>query len=283
MNAKTIPYLAVGLLLMTTPLVHAQETEEALSASEINEEPQNPTVEMKSAPEEELADMSDPLAVFTQAGFSVGDRGVNIKLGKKYDTGSLAKLGMNIFEVKGILSDTLGWESGPKDSIDSVRIRNLTVNPTNGRGAQIDLVYDFNQEAGALSYSMFQALPAMWRFNFYPLAGAGGAFANNVLQDDDSTASGYSMPGTFATVGMFSKLTITDKLWINYTPMWNTTLSGSDSYKDRGFADHSSVLTHEASLSYRINPRMNIRYFANWNQYLDFSDGNHRIEVNYQF
>ncbi|MFT5674611.1 MAG: hypothetical protein ACI808_000533 [Paraglaciecola sp.] len=239
--------------------------------------------ENNTPPNESLADMSDPLAVFTMAGFGVTNRGLNLKAAKSYDTGNTDKLGMNVIEIKGIYSDTLGWESNTKDSVDSLRVRNLTVNTINGRGAQIDMSYDLNSEAGSLSYSLLQALPAWGRFNLYPLGGVGIAFANNALQDDGTVASGYSLPGTFATVGMYGKFTVTDKIWLNYNPIWNASLSGSDLFKDHGFDEHSSSLMHEFIVSYQISPRSNVRYFANWTQYVDLSDGDHRIEYNYQF
>lgn len=230
-----------------------------------------------------FADMSNPLAVFTMAGFGVTNRGINLKVAKSYDTGDENELGMNVVELKGLYSDTLGWEDDAKNSIDSVRLRNLTVNPNTGLGGQIDLSYGFASETGSLSYSMLQALPKMGRFTFFPLAGAGVTFANNMLQDDGTTASGYSFPGTFATVGLYSVFTITDKIWLNYNPIWNTTLSGSDLFIDHGFENNGSVFMHEFITSYQLNPRSNIRYFANWSDHTDISDGDHRIEYNYQF
>ena len=35
---------------------------------------------------EELQDMSDPLAVYTQAGLGYTDKGLNLKVGKAYDS-----------------------------------------------------------------------------------------------------------------------------------------------------------------------------------------------------
>ncbi|TOD47751.1 hypothetical protein CGJ69_01150, partial [Vibrio parahaemolyticus] len=49
------------------------------------------------------------------------------------------------------------------------------------------------------------------------------------------------------------------------------------------YAGEDNILTHEFALSYQINPRANIRYFANWNEHVNFGDGDHRIEFNYQF
>lgn len=48
----------------------------------------------------EVQDMSDPLAVYTQAGFGYTDKGLNLKIGQTYDTGSDTTMGMNVLEVK---------------------------------------------------------------------------------------------------------------------------------------------------------------------------------------
>lgn len=50
MNAKKIHCIAAGLLLLATPLVHAQEAEETLSASDIAKETQNPMADIISVP-----------------------------------------------------------------------------------------------------------------------------------------------------------------------------------------------------------------------------------------
>lgn len=50
MNVKKIHCIAAGLLLVTTPLIHAQEAEGALSASDIAKETQNPMADLISVP-----------------------------------------------------------------------------------------------------------------------------------------------------------------------------------------------------------------------------------------
>lgn len=234
---------------------------------------------------EELQDMSDPLAVYTQGGFGITNKGLNIKIGQTYDTGDPVTMAMNIIEIKGFLGESLGWKDDDilSNSVDSFRFRNFSLDTTNGRGSQIDVNYNLHSEAGTLTYSMIQALPKWGGLNLYPLAGLGIAFANNALQDDGTIASGYSIPGTLAVVGMYAKYAINDKIWLNYNPTWSTGLSGSDIFKDHGFGGESSILLHEAIMSYQINPRLNVRYFANWSEYVDISNGDHRIELNYQF
>ena len=234
-----------------------------------------------------IQDMSDPLAVYTQAGIGYTDKGVNVKVGQTYDTGKESTAGMNVFELKGIAGEAVGWNGKARednnDSPSLVRYRNFQADLTNGRGSQIDINYNLNSEMGTASYSFIQALPKMGPLNFFPLAGIGAAFGNNVVGDDGDTISGYSVPGTFAVVGTYAKLSLTDKVWLNYNPMWMTTLSGSDSYKEHGFEGDDSVLQHEVAASYQITPRFNVRYFANWSENTDINDGDHRIEFNYQF
>ena len=240
--------------------------------------------------EGEVQDMSDPLAVYTQVGAGATNKGINIKIGQSYDTGNDKTMGMNVLEIKGGLGDSVGWDGGGQrdDSINSFRVRNFTLDLTNGRGGQIDMVYQLDKspladETGNISYSFLQALPKMGQFNFYPLAGLGMAVGNNALEDDGRVDSGYSVMGTFVVVGSYAKYTFTDKLWFNYNPIWYSTMSGSDIYKDNAYGlDEDSLLTHEAALSYQFNPRFNVRYFANWNENIDISNGDHRIEFNYQ-
>lgn len=66
--------------------------------------------------------------------------------------------------------------------------------------------------------------------------------------------------------------------------MYLGTMSGSEQYKNHAFGeDNDTTFVHEAAISYQINPRSNVRYFANWSENTDFADGDHRIEYNYQF
>lgn len=234
--------------------------------------------------DDEVEDMSDPLAVFTQAGLGATDRGLNLKIGKSYDTKDDTTAAMNVFEVKGFLGDSFGFNDDSSlldNSIDSVRLRNFQVDLTNGRASQIDVNYDVENESGTSSYSFIQALPTFGRLTLYPLAGAGVAFGNTVLEDG-SKVGGYNIPGTFAVAGTYSKIDITDKIWFNYNPMWTTTLSGSDHFTEQSMEGDSSVLNHEVSLSYQVNSRFNIRYFANWSENETYGDGEHRLEFNYQ-
>ena len=233
----------------------------------------------------ELKDMSDPLAVYTRAGIGITNRGINLKFGLEYKTDDVNKNTMHVFEIKGIGGEAIGWDGDyiRSNSVDSLRYRNFAVDKTNGRGTQIDVTYNRHSEAGTLSYSLLQGLPKWKNFNLYPLAGVGLAYANNALQDDGSIQSGLSVPGALAVVGMYGKYTVNDKLWLNYNPFWTVGLVGSDLFMDHGFEGHSSVLTHEATVSYKLSPRSNVRYYANWSEYIDFEDGAHRIEYNYQF
>lgn len=232
--------------------------------------------------EKDVQDMSDPLAVYTQVGGGLTDKGANFKFGQTYDTGSDVTMGMNIAEIKGIGGEVLGIRDTDEalygsvdDSIDSVRFRNFEVDTTSGRGTQIDVNLNFDTNMADASYSFIQALPK-WNFaQLYPLAGVGLTAAND-------SNDGLTIPGAFAAAGFYSKFTVTDRVWINYNPLWLTTLTGSNEYKDHHFANESDIITHELAISYKITPRANIRYFANWNESVNFGNGDHRIEFNYQ-
>ncbi|GAA5315259.1 MAG: hypothetical protein AseanaTS_04630 [Candidatus Pelagadaptatus aseana] len=232
--------------------------------------------------EDEVQDMSDPLAVYTQAGFGITDKGLNIKIGQTYDTGSDTTMGMNIIELKGVFGESLGFRGSDEplyghvdDSIDSFRFRNFKVDMTNGRGSQIDANINIDGETGDVSYSLIQALPKWGPMQLYPLAGLGVSAAND---SDD----GFEIPGAFGVLGFYGKFTVTDNIWINYNPVWLSTLAGSNDYEDGHYAGDSNILAHEFAISYQFTPRFNMRYFANWNEVVDYGDGDHRLEFNYQ-
>lgn len=239
--------------------------------------------------ESELQDMSDPMAVYTQAGIGYTDKGLNLKVGQSYDTGNPSTMGMNVLEIKGFAGDELGWSNRDSDdSIDSLRYRNFNVDMENGRGAQVDVNVNFTDigTQGTASYSLIQALPQMGPLNLYPLAGLGAALGESFDTTNDGALQvqdRWDLHGIFYLAGMYGKLEITDNIWLNYNPMYTGTLSGSDPFKHTGMEGDDSVLMHEAAVSYQINERTNIRYFANWTENINYANGDHRIEMNYQF
>jgi len=158
----------------------------------------------------EVQDMSDPLAVYTQAGLGATNLGINVKIGRSYDPGKPNVMAMNVIEIKGLLGDTLGWDNLDREdnAIDSIRFRNFTVNTTTGRGTQIDFNYSFDQtniadNTGDLSYSLMQALPKIGIVNLYPLAGLGASFGKDTVESDGSIDDGFSFNGTYALLGMY--------------------------------------------------------------------------------
>lgn len=237
-----------------------------------------------------LQDMSDPLAVYSMAGIGYTDRGLNLKLGQSYDTGNSEVMAMNVLEIKGFAGETFGFSQtvDPDNSIDYIRFRNFNVNTTSGLGKQIDLNIDVERENLNLSYSLIQALPKWGTLQLYPLAGIGASIQNNAIDrienDDPVIDNGFSTEGIYTVIGMYTKLEVTDEIWLNYNPMYISTLSGSDYYKENAFGvDNSNMLLHEVSVGYQVNPKANVRYFANFSDEVNFKDGEHRIEVNYQF
>ncbi len=145
----------------------------------------------------EIQDMSDPLAVYTQAGAGYTDRGVNIKIGKSYDSGKPATMAMNVIEIGGIAGKAIGFRGDATNKIDFIRFRNFVINTKNGLGTQVDVSYNLNTKTGSASYALIQALPKMNIFQFYPLAGLGLAVANNVNENatwaDTGSPSGIKL------------------------------------------------------------------------------------------
>lgn len=75
-----------------------------------------------SAQEEHVQDMSDPLAVYTQVGFGVTDKGLNFKFGQAYDTGSSTTMGMSIIELKGVAGEQFGGQAPISEIILSIAL-----------------------------------------------------------------------------------------------------------------------------------------------------------------
>ncbi|WP_412470196.1 MULTISPECIES: hypothetical protein [unclassified Halobacteriovorax] len=243
-----------------------------------------------SALAKEVQDMSDPLAVYTQAGLGATNKGLNAKIGISYDTGIQNVAAMNVIEFKGFLGEELGWDGTSKRSnrLDSFRFRNFSANIKTGSGSQLDINYSLKESflaerTGNASYSILQALPKFWIVNLYPLAGVGVEFGKNTVEDDSSIDSGFSVIGINSVVGFYGKFTITDKIWFNYNPIWAAALAGSDLYESSAYGGKDNILLHEFAASYQFTSRFNLRYFANWSNLVDIADGDHRIEFNYQF
>ncbi|WP_422127812.1 hypothetical protein [Vibrio hannami] len=213
----------------------------------------------------EVQDMSDPLAVYSQAGLGWTQKGMNLKLGQAYDTGDENTMAQHILELKG-WAGSLGTNADADDSLDSLRYRHFNVDITSGQGAQIDLDWNFDKDIGSASYSIIQALPKFGRVQLYPLGGLGVT-----VQDDQ----GYTVPASFGLVGMYSKVELTDKIWMNYNPMYTTQLGGNDDFENAfGFLN-------EASIGYQFNAKQNVRAFWNWGETNTGTD--FRIEINMQF
>ena len=236
----------------------------------------------------EVQDMSDPLAVYTQVGAGYTDKGLNVKIGKSYDSGKDNVMAMNLIEIKGIYGDTIGTRDNLENSIDKFRFRNFSVDTTTGLGTQVDIEFNLQNKTGTAAFAYLQALPKWGPFQMYPLAGLGLAIANNVNEHqqwgtDGDSPSGYSIPGAYGVIGMYSRFAITDKIWFNYNPIYLASMGGSQAYQDNTYGvGEDSVFTHEISLSYQINPVFNVRYFGNWSDLTDFNKGDQRIEINYQ-
>lgn len=87
-----------------------------------------------AAEQKEFEDMSDPLAVFSQAGIGYTDKGLNLKFAQAYDSKKENILALRALEIKGIYGGVLGWsdDASVDDSVDSLRYRTFEVDITTG-------------------------------------------------------------------------------------------------------------------------------------------------------
>ncbi len=231
---------------------------------------------------DEVQDMSDPMAVYTQAGAGLSNEGLNLKIGHAYDTGNPDTMAMNLIELKGFLGGTLGLDGN--DSVNTFRYRHFSLDTTTGRGAQIDINWNFNNDMGSASYSFIQALPEMGVVQFYPLAGVGitvrdtGKIVDQ--KDPDFGSVGYAIPSSFAVIGTYTAIEISEKVWLNYNPMYVKTINNNTRMSDLSDGFH-----HELAVSYQLNPRQNVRWFANYydTEVNAENDWDWRLEFNHQF
>lgn len=214
--------------------------------------------------------MSDPLAVYNRAGAGITNNGINLKFGLEYATPDDNNQAMHVLELKGIGGELLGWSDHDKrdDSIDSVRYRNFQLSKKDNRGTQLDIDWNFDSDTGSASYSFLQGTPKLGAFQFFPLAGVG-------VMVSDEKEDGIGIPGGFAMVGIYAKATLSERVWLNYSPMYKVGVGGQ-------LTDWNQ-LEHEFSASYKINQRQNLRFYANWDSDTRFEDGDFRIEINHQF
>ncbi|WP_394151220.1 hypothetical protein [Vibrio maritimus] len=283
MSSKTILSCLIFGLLSQTALADTPENVNK-TASAVKQEALNQDTK-------HLQDMSDPMAVYTQAGMGITDKGLNLKVGRAYDTGEAHTMAMSVVEVKGFAGEALGWSGSSErdDSIDNVRFRNFKVDTTNGRGRQFDINYNVEQQALDSSFSLIQALPKLGPVQLYPYIGGGARIQNGKFTGsrvDQATGVaieqdqylGYTIPGVYGVIGGYSKINITDKLWLNYNPTWTVPIAGSKTW-----TESESIYMNEFTVSYQFTPRFNARYYANWRSDQSYLEGDQRIEFNYQF
>ncbi len=102
--------------------------------------------------------------------------------------------------------------------------------------------------------------------------------ANIDFVDDSLGSIGYAIPSSYVVVGTYAKVDVTDKIWLNYNPMYISTLN-----KNKNMSDLLDGFHHEAAVSYKLNDRQTIRTFANWDHNTQFKNGDFRLEFNHQF
>jgi hypothetical protein len=210
----------------------------------------------------ESADMSNPLAVFNVVGASYGTQGANLKVGIAYDTEDENTMAMHIVEIK--------------DNAENIRYRHFGVDTTTGRGLMVDVGWDTELKQGSAALQVMQALPKFGPFQLFPVIGGGMGIAEGIWNEPGyEEVVGYTMPGGFLNAGMYAKMDITDKLWLNYNPMYTHGMSG--------LLTGESAFNNEFIASYKTTENTTVRAFYNVASGKSFTDGDARVEFNYAF
>jgi len=237
--------------------------------------------------ENEVQDMSDPLAVFTQLGASYGTNGINLKLGKTLDTKSATDMSMILVEVKGLYGEHMKNEGSSalhpeaaNDGISELRFRKFDVDMTNGRGLSMDFIHNFDTNSGTASLGMIQALPKIGIWQAFPIIAAGVEYNDGSQRSETNESSGLHSDFVFASFTLYNKFQITETIWANYNPVYSQAIFGDDHYTDN--LKGSNGLSHEFALSWQMTPKQNFRLWYNASQN-QFEDGDFRLEYNQQF
>lgn len=242
------------------------------------------------------ADMSDPMAVFSQFGASAGTNGLNLKFVKALDTGVDDEMSMFALEAKNIMGswtdDSGSSQDNPEladDGIDELRFRLFSVNTNNGLGSYIDVTHNVDDGMGFASYGLMQALPKVGFWQAYPILAGGVQYSDGELNrelvrsgiaSDDEVGTGTGINSFYGQFIVYNKFTITDKIWLNYNLTYTHAIFGDDYWVDK--LRDGDGLSHEFIASYQITPINNVRlYYSAGHE--SFEDGDWRLEYNHQF
>lgn len=92
---------------------------------------------------QKYADMSDPMAIYTNVGGSYGSNGVNLKLMKEVES-------KNENEIAAIIAEVKNGYNGNSDTFTDFRLRHFSVDSSTGIGTNIDFNYNSSIDGGRL-------------------------------------------------------------------------------------------------------------------------------------
>jgi len=212
--------------------------------------------------QEEVADMSDPTAVYTSVGLGYGNKGYNAKIGLQLPDAGDGSAHMISLEVK---------EGG-----DTFRGRYFKVDTTSGFASSLDASYDQLTGTAHVSAGALQTIPLTERLVIYP-----GLYLGGMIGDQENLrgqTTGVDLLAITATAQLYSKFQITEQMWLNLNPAYTTSLYGIESNK----------FDVEVAVGYQFTPVFNTRIFHNNNVGVgNYDEVNYesvtRIEFNYAF
>lgn len=190
-----------------------------------------------------IADFSDPMAIYSNAGVGISDDGVDIYAGIG---GYLA----------GSFKHKLQFEA--KDDLEYYEVNYLAVDTSSDTGFLLDTTWDrdyaFGKDSQDTSFGVIKKLPLMNdRLNLYPKLKLGFLWGDEIKST------------TYIHIDMATRFTITPGLWVGVTPgytygmkgidldAWNTSFDIGYMFKNGfGLSAQTIIDTHEDE-EYRAN------------------------------
>lgn len=221
-------------------------------------------------------------------GVATGTDGLNfnVELDRNDDTA----MSFYRLDAKGVYGEALGWNSDDNqdDSIDTLRVRMGEIHNDSKMGMYMDAEYDRDIERLDASAGIIGEIKTK-QLTIRPFA-TFGLVAQNTIESigPAEVEAGYTIPGTYATVGAYTEYQVTERVSVQYNPLWKTAVSGKSHHTEHGFIDnkdkgHGSILINEFAIAYKINTQVKLQYVAEWDQHTSLSDGEQMIELKYQF
>ncbi len=224
------------------------------SAGAIAETTQPENVESESASDD--IDMSDPMAIYTNAGLSFGTGGIDMKLGLQIPSdGGFSN--MIILEGKG------AFRKGESEEFASYRGRYFAGQQEGSLRFAVDVNYNAEADVALYNTGVFYTQPISSNLTIYPGMMVGKA------TNGGTVAPGTEESTTIMTAMFYSRYTLSDKTWLTVNPTYT---HYREEFGDVGRNNFSM----EMGIGYQLNKKTNVRLWGG-------TDNEMKLQINRAF